>query len=208
MDRNRAADLGVSLRDRRPHARDHARLAHRDHVRRSRAREYNVILQGASRGPGPPNDLDNIYVRSDRTRRADSAVSSMVSSRNRRPRPSSTASTGCAPSRSAPDWRRAIRMGEAIKFFARCRQAGAAGQCASSSSTASRANYLESSQAAVLDLPAGALLIVFLVLAAQFESFTCPLVIMATVPLAIVGAHGRPWLYGESHQYLQPDRRS
>jgi len=39
---------------------------------------------------------------------------------------------------------------------------------------------------------------VFLVLAAQFESFVLPFVIMTTVPLAIVGAVGGMWLYGIS----------
>ena len=38
IDRDRAADLGVSLETRRAHARDRARLAHRDDVHRSRPR--------------------------------------------------------------------------------------------------------------------------------------------------------------------------
>ena len=45
--------------------------------------------------------------------------------------------------------------------------------------------YLQSSQALYWTF-LGALLVVFLVLAAQFESFTLPLIIMTTVPLAIV----------------------
>jgi multidrug efflux pump len=43
-----------------------------------------------------------------------------------------------------------------------------------------------------------ALAIVFLVLAAQFESFRHPLVIMTTVPLAIVGALAGLWLFNMS----------
>jgi multidrug efflux pump len=43
-----------------------------------------------------------------------------------------------------------------------------------------------------------ALLIVFLVLAAQFESFVHPLVIMLTVPLAVLGALLGLWLWGSS----------
>ena len=57
--------------------------------------------------------------------------------------------------------------------------------------------YLKSSQALYWTF-FGALLIVFLVLAAQFESFTLPFVIMTTVPLAIVGAIVGLWLYGMS----------
>ena len=43
-----------------------------------------------------------------------------------------------------------------------------------------------------------ALLIVYLVLAAQFESFVHPLVILATVPLALSGALVGLWLFGSS----------
>ncbi|HKX57655.1 MAG TPA: efflux RND transporter permease subunit, partial [Xanthomonadales bacterium] len=43
-----------------------------------------------------------------------------------------------------------------------------------------------------------ALIIVFLVLAAQFESFINPLVILVTVPLAMTGALLGLWLYGSS----------
>jgi multidrug efflux pump len=43
-----------------------------------------------------------------------------------------------------------------------------------------------------------ALLIVFLVLSAQFESFLHPLVIMLTVPLAVLGALLGLWLFGKS----------
>jgi multidrug efflux pump len=40
--------------------------------------------------------------------------------------------------------------------------------------------------------------VVFLVLAAQFESFTLPFIIMTTVPLAIVGAIAGLWVFGMS----------
>ena len=43
-----------------------------------------------------------------------------------------------------------------------------------------------------------ALVVVFLVLAAQFESFLHPFVIMTTVPLAVIGALLGLWMYGMS----------
>jgi len=43
-----------------------------------------------------------------------------------------------------------------------------------------------------------ALVVVFLVLAAQFESFLHPFVIMTTVPLAVIGALVGLWMYGMS----------
>ncbi len=42
------------------------------------------------------------------------------------------------------------------------------------------------------------MLIVYLVLAAQFESFVHPLVILAAVPLALTGALFGLWLFGSS----------
>jgi multidrug efflux pump len=43
-----------------------------------------------------------------------------------------------------------------------------------------------------------ALVLVYLILAAQFESFTSPLIIMITVPLAIAGAILTLWIYGQT----------
>jgi len=43
-----------------------------------------------------------------------------------------------------------------------------------------------------------ALIIVFLILAAQFESFASPLVIMFTVPLALAGAVLTLWMFGQT----------
>ncbi len=43
-----------------------------------------------------------------------------------------------------------------------------------------------------------ALLLIFLILAAQFESFIDPLVIILTVPMAVAGALFSLWLFGES----------
>jgi len=57
--------------------------------------------------------------------------------------------------------------------------------------------FLESGQSLYLTFGL-ALVIVFLVLAAQFESFINPLVILVTVPLAMTGALAGLWFYGSS----------
>jgi multidrug efflux pump len=57
--------------------------------------------------------------------------------------------------------------------------------------------YLESGQSLYITF-ALALVIVFLVLAAQFESFINPLVILVTVPLAMSGALLGLWMFGSS----------
>ena len=51
-----------------------------------------------------------------------------------------------------------------------------------------------------------ALFVVFLVLAAQFESFIHPLVIMVTVPLAVAGGLLGLCDLGQDAEHLQPDR--
>jgi multidrug efflux pump len=56
----------------------------------------------------------------------------------------------------------------------------------------------QSAGSAVLFTFAMALLVVYLVLAAQFESFLHPLVIMLTVPLAVLGALAGLWAFGSS----------
>ena len=43
-----------------------------------------------------------------------------------------------------------------------------------------------------------AVLLIFLILAAQFESFTDPIIIIITVPLAVAGALFSLWLFGQS----------
>jgi multidrug efflux pump len=58
-------------------------------------------------------------------------------------------------------------------------------------------DFVESSNA-LLFVFLLALVLVFLVLAAQFESFRDPLVIMLTVPLALAGALGALWYFGQT----------
>jgi multidrug efflux pump len=58
-------------------------------------------------------------------------------------------------------------------------------------------DFVESSNA-LLFVFLLALVLVFLVLAAQFESFRDPVVIMLTVPLALAGALGALWYFGQT----------
>jgi multidrug efflux pump len=57
--------------------------------------------------------------------------------------------------------------------------------------------FLESGQSLYITFGL-ALIIVFLVLAAQFESFISPAIILVAVPLAMTGALAGLWLYGSS----------
>jgi multidrug efflux pump subunit AcrB len=61
----------------------------------------------------------------------------------------------------------------------------------------SAADFAESSQSTTL-IFVFALVLVYLTLAAQFESFRDPLIIMLTVPLALAGALLTLWIFGQT----------
>ncbi len=184
IDRNRAADLGVSL----------------DNIGRTletmlgsrsvttyidRGLEYKVIVQGREIDRMSIGDLSNLYVRSGTSGQL-IPLSSLVglaeragpAELNRMDRMRAiTLSAGVAPGYTLGQALDALetRTRELLPSHARLSYDGESRQ------------LKETGQA--LDLGfIFALLVVFLVLAAQFESFRNPLVIMMTVPLAVTGA--------------------
>ncbi len=156
--------------------------------------EYDVILQAAQGERAAPADIDNLYVRS----RAGALVplSNLVTLEERAEAGSLnrfnrlraiTLSAGLAPGYTlgqAIDWVNATAR-DTLPATAQVDYSGQSRE------------YLQSG-GAVLFTFAMALLIVFLVLSAQFESFLHPLVIMLTVPLAVLGALLGLWLFGKS----------
>ncbi|MEJ2603645.1 MAG: efflux RND transporter permease subunit [Gammaproteobacteria bacterium] len=194
IDRNRAADLGVSL----------ATIGRTlETVLGSRrvttfidgGEEYNVILQGGMETRSTPDDLASIFVRSDVTGRL-IPLSNMVNlvetsgpvdlKRFDRLR-AITISGGLAPGYS---------LGEALTYLENV--------VAEELPSEVQVNYdgesreFKRSGSALYTTFLLSLLIAFLVLAAQFESFRHPLVIMVTVPLAIAGALVGIWIFGSS----------
>jgi multidrug efflux pump len=155
-------------------------------------REYYVILQGRVEDRASPTDLDNLYMRSERGGEL-VPLSSVVkleelatsSARNRFDRLRAiTISANLAPGYS---------MGEAVDFITRAVETELP-PGAKLSFDGEAHEYLKSSASMAWTL-GGALLVVFLVLAAQFESFKLPFVIMTTVPLALIGAVAGMWLH-------------
>jgi multidrug efflux pump len=156
--------------------------------------EYDVILQAAQGERATPADIDNLYVRS----RSGELVplSNLVKLEERAEAGSLnrfnrlraiTLSAGIAPGYTlgqAIDWVNATAR-EVLPPTAQVDYSGQSRE------------YLKSGSAVMFTF-AMALLIVFLVLAAQFESFLHPLVIMLTVPLAVLGALLGLWLFGKS----------
>jgi multidrug efflux pump len=89
-----------------------------------------------------------------------------------------------------------ISLGEGIDIMTDVAAATLPGSARISWDGESKA-FLESGQSLYITFGL-ALIIVFLVLAAQFESFVNPLIILVTVPLAMTGALAGLWFYGSS----------
>ena len=184
VDRDRAAELGVSLESvgRTLETVLGSRVV-TTYV--DRGREYKVILQGQARDRVVPSDLQNLYVRSDRSGElvplsnlVKLTETSGATQLNRFDRMRSiTISAGLAPG---------YTLGEAVPYFQELVHT-ALPPAARLSFDGEAREYLRT-QGQFGSTFVFALAIVFLVLAALFESFKQPAVIMTTVPLALIGA--------------------
>ncbi|WP_299792683.1 efflux RND transporter permease subunit [uncultured Shewanella sp.] len=194
IDKDRAADLGVSISHigRTLESMLGSRLVTtfmRD------GEEYDVIIEGNRDNQNTASDLENIYVRSDRNQ-ALIPLSNLISveefadasqlNRYNRMR-SITLEANLADGYS---------LGEALDYLNDLSSTYLPAEAVISYKGQSL-DYQESGSSMyfVFILALG---IVFLVLAAQFESFIHPLVIMLTVPLATLGALVGLWLTGQS----------
>jgi multidrug efflux pump len=160
-----------------------------------RGREYNVVLMGEDADRSSPDDLTNLYVRSAQTGRLIPLSNLVVitemagpSELKRFDRMRSITVSAMLPE--------GVRLGEAIdKLYTVALETLPAS--ARVSWDGESQDYLESGSSLYLTFGL-ALVIVFLVLAAQFESFINPVVILVTVPLALTGALLGLWAYGSS----------
>ncbi len=199
VERDKAADLGVSVEVVAKAI--ETLLGGRNVTRYKRdAEQYDVIVQTEASGRNTPEDIDRIYVRG----RNDSVVplSALVKVREsvsprelnhfgQRRSVSITASL-------AADY----SLGEALKFMdltaAKVLKTGY------STDLNGTSREFRSSQGALAIVFVLALVFIFLVLAAQFESFVDPLVIMLSVPLSMIGALlALKWSGGSLNVYSQ-----
>jgi len=184
IDRDRAAGLGVSLQTvgRTLETMLGSRIVT---TFIDRGREYNVVLQGRPDERATTTDLTNLQVRSDRTGEL-VPLSSVVK----------LTETASATELSRFNRLRAVEiradlaeeytMGEAVEWFEETvRKELPTG--ATLMWDGESADYVRSGGQLWITL-LFAVMIVFLVLAAQFESFVHPAIIMVTVPLAMLGA--------------------
>ncbi|UNK58202.1 efflux RND transporter permease subunit [Pseudoxanthomonas daejeonensis] len=193
IDRDRAADLGVPVQE---IGRTLETMMGSRQVTTyvDNGEEYDVMLQAGREKRVDPSDLAQTYVRG----RGEALVplSNLVTlseiaepgSLNRFNRLRAiTISAGLSPGYTmgeALEWTRQV-VDEELPDYAQVDWKGESRE------------YQEAGGAIVLTFTL-ALLIVYLVLAAQFESFLHPLVIMLTVPLAVLGALLGLWVTGSS----------
>ncbi len=194
IDRDRAADLGVSLQTvgRTLETMLGSRIVT---TFIDRGREYNVLLQGRPDERATVTDLTNLQVRSDRTgalvplssivRLTEAAGATQLSRFNRQRSVEIRASLA-----------EGYSMGEAVQWF----EEVVAKELPSSATLmwdGDVADFIRSGGQMWTTL-LFAVIIVFLVLAAQFESFLHPAIIMVTVPTALLGAVFGLQLHGMS----------
>lgn len=199
VNRERAADLGVGV-DVVARAIE-TMLGGRTVTRYKRdAEQYDVIVQTEARGRTTPENIDSIYVRG----RNDAMIplSSLVNVKESvsprelnhfGQRRSVTITANLSPDYS---------LGEALNFMdATAAKVLKPGYTTDLNGTS---REFKSSQGALGVVFVLALVFIFLVLAAQFESFIDPLVIMVSVPLSMIGALlALQWSGGSLNVYSQ-----
>ncbi|KRC16620.1 efflux RND transporter permease subunit [Acidovorax sp. Root219] len=199
VNRDRAADLGVSV-DVVAKAIE-TMLGGRTVTRYKRdSEQYDVIVQTQASGRTTPENIDSIYVRG----RNDAMIplSSLVNVKESvsprelnhfGQRRSATITANLSPEYS---------LGEALTFMdSTAAKVLKAGYTTDLNGTS---REFRSSQGALGIVFLLALVFIFLVLAAQFESFIDPLVIMVSVPLSMIGALlALKWSGGSLNVYSQ-----
>jgi multidrug efflux pump len=193
IDRLKASELGISVGDISQTlqlALSNGRLGYFI----KEGKQYQVIGQVARNERDDPTDLKNIFVRNNRNEiiSLDNVVT--ISEESTPPTiyhfnryKSATISAGLAPGKT---------LGDGIAAMNRIAEKQLDESFSTSLAGSSR-DFAESSGNTLFAFIL-ALILIFLVLAAQFESFIDPFVIMLTVPLAIAGAVLSLWIFGQT----------
>ncbi len=160
-----------------------------------RGREYDVMLQADAGDRDTPDDLDNIFVRSGNNGGL-VPLSSVISTRELGSPPSLSRVNRLPSVTISGSVADGYDLGSALRYLERVAAEELPAEARVSYLGLSR-EFMDTSGAIYLTF-ALALVIVFLVLAAQFESFIHPGIIMLSVPLAITGALGALFFTGVS----------
>lgn len=157
-------------------------------------KQYQVMGQVSRNDRDDPTDLKSLYVRTNNNDLV--SIDNLVTIEESTTPPtlyhfnrfkSATISAGLAPGKT---------LGDGIKAMEEIKEKVLEESFVTSLSGSSR-DYAESSSNIAFAFVL-ALVLIYLILAAQFESFIDPLTIMLTVPLAIAGALISLWLFGQT----------
>jgi multidrug efflux pump len=193
IDRARAKSMGVSVAD-VAQTMQLAFAGQRFGYFNQNGRQYSVIGQFESNERNEPLDLKNLYVKNNRGELIQ--LDNFVKAEEASSPPqlyhynqfmSATVSAGLAPDKTIGD---GIKAMDAIKDELNDERI-------KSALTGSARDFAESSSNTMFSFLL-ALLLVYLILAAQFESFIDPFIIMLTVPLAIAGAVFSLWFFDQT----------
>lgn len=184
IDRERAAALGVSVQS-IGRTLEATMGARRVNTITDRGEEYYVYLQAERDERSNINDLTNKYVRSDRTGELVplSTIVSLRTAGDSAERRRLNRQAAVTVSASIPG---DYAIGDAMQELERIARQEIGEQAISIDYTG-QARQFRQATGAIGFAFAFALIIVYLVLAAQFESFVHPFVIMLSVPLALMG---------------------
>jgi len=194
IDRERAADLGVSAQE------IGETLAVIQGSRKvttflDRGEEYDVILEGERAQQNTPFDMNNIYVRS---REQDRLIplANLVTFKEQADAGALNRYNRIRAITIEANLADGYTLGEAITYLNDLARTHLPAEAVISYKGQSQ--DFEDSNQSIYFIFALALVVVFLVLAAQFESYIHPLVIMLTVPMAIVGALAGLYIFSQS----------
>lgn len=184
IDRDRAADLGVPVEN---IGRTLETMMGSRKVTTfiDRGEEYDVVLQSDETERQSPSDLSNIYVRSDRSD-ALIPLSNLVSLKEVADAPELNRFNRLRAVTIKANLTPGYTIGQALAFLEETVQ-NELGSVSSIDYKGESREYVET-QGAIFFVFLFALVIVYLVLSAQFESFIHPITILMSVPLALAGA--------------------
>ncbi|MBV7531747.1 efflux RND transporter permease subunit [Chitinophaga sp. sic0106] len=198
IDRNKATQLGVSVQDISQTLQlALSNLRYGYFIRNGK--QYQVMGQVFRSNRDDPMDLQNLYVRNSRGEAIQ--LDNVVSIEEETSPPiiyhfnrfkSATISAGLAPGRTIGDG-----IKEMNRIYEKLREEKVLNDNYSTALSGASRDYAESGSNTMFALTL-ALVLIYLVLAAQFESWVDPLIIMITVPLAFAGALLSLWIFGQT----------
>lgn len=194
IDYNRAADLGVTV-DEIGNTLQTMLGSRRVTTFIERGEEYDVILEGLRNEQSTPNDVENIYVRSARTA-ALIPLTNMVTIREVADSASLNRYNRVRAITIEADLSMGARLGTALDEMAALAREVLPDE-ATIDYKGQSLDYQTSGNSIVFVFVIG-VLIVFLVLAAQFESYIHPVIIMLCVPATLGGGLLGLWMTGET----------